>query len=176
MLAGMVSYPLTADPKDQLGNLQLMQDAFWYCGDVQVRGHYPSFSKRVWRRFGLDPAFFEKDAEVLAKGKVDFFTYSYYQSACFTTHVDEADESEGNVFRGATNPYLTYSEWGWSMDPDALRYSLNQIYDRYEVPIMVVENGLGDVRARPQRTASRNAGSGRSMRRRRRCTDIIRHV
>ncbi len=147
MLAGMVSYPLTADPKDQLGNLQLMQDAFWYCGDVQVRGHYPSYAKRIWRRFGLDPVFFEKDAETLAKGKVDFFTYSYYQSACFTTHEDEGAMGGGNVFAGTVNPYLAYSEWGWAMDPDALRYSLNQIYDRYEVPIMVVENGLGAIDA-----------------------------
>ena len=53
--------------------------------------------------------------------------------------------SDGNLFRGVVNPYVEYSEWGWGMDPIGLRYSLNQIYDRYEVPIMVVENGLGAI-------------------------------
>lgn len=44
---------------------------------------------------------------------------------------------------GKKNPYLQASDWGWQIDPIGLRYTLNEIYDRYHIPLMVVENGLG---------------------------------
>ncbi len=142
MIAGMLFYPLTPDPEDEMAALQMMQDSFWYCADVQMKGHYPSYAKRIWKKFGLDPAFFEKDAEILKEGAMDFFSFSYYQSSCTTTH-DVEVEVGGNFSMGQKNPYLKYSDWGWSMDPQGLRYLLNELQDRYERPIMVVENGLG---------------------------------
>ena len=63
-------------------------------------------------------------------------------SSGITTHEGEATV-EGNLAGGAKNPYLQASDWGWQIDPDGLRYSLNEIYERYRIPIMVVENGLG---------------------------------
>ena len=63
-------------------------------------------------------------------------------SSCITTH-DDVETVEGNLAGGVKNPYLKVSAWGWQIDPDGLRYSLNEIYDRYQIPIMVVENGLG---------------------------------
>ena len=142
MIAGTVSYPLTCDPKDVLANQQHMQNGFYYCGDAMVRGYYPGYARKVWKKYGLDPSFFEKDAEVLKEGHVDFFSYSYYATSCETTHKAEKDGA-GNMSMGYKNEYIQYSEWGWGMDPDGLRFSLNEIYDRYQVPIMVVENGLG---------------------------------
>lgn len=53
------------------------------------------------------------------------------------------DKTGGNLFGGVSNEYLETSDWGWQIDPVGLRYTLNQIYSRYEVPLMVVENGLG---------------------------------
>jgi len=44
---------------------------------------------------------------------------------------------------GAKNPYLQYSDWGWSLDPTGMQYFLERIYDRYRIPLMIVENGLG---------------------------------
>lgn len=145
MIAGLISYPLTPDPKDILANQERTQDYFYYAGDVMVRGAYPNFAKKSWKKYGLDPAFFEKDAQILKEGHVDFFTYSYYSTSCHTTHTDAPKDGGGNLSMGYVNPYLHYSEWGWSMDPDGLRYSLNEIWDRYQVPIMVVENGLGAI-------------------------------
>ena len=63
-------------------------------------------------------------------------------SVCATTN-EEASKGNGNILGGATNPYLKASDWGWQIDPKGLRYSLNEIYDRYQIPLMVVENGLG---------------------------------
>lgn len=145
MIAGLISYPLTCDPKDVLLTHQKMQEYFYYSGDVMVRGYYPSYAKKIWKRFNMNPEFFEKDEEILREGHVDYFTYSYYATSCETTHKDMRRDGAGNLSMGYKNDYIKYSEWGWGMDPDGLRYSLNEIYDRYQVPIMVVENGLGAI-------------------------------
>ena len=63
-------------------------------------------------------------------------------SNCITTHKDTEDVG-GNIVAGKKNPYLKASDWGWQIDPIGLRYTLNEIYDRYHLPMMVVENGLG---------------------------------
>ncbi len=84
----------------------------------------------------------EGDEEILATGPVDFYTCSYYMSNCQTA--DKSKEGgKGNILGGVPNPYLKASDWGWQIDPVGLRYSLNEIYDRYQLPIFVVENGLG---------------------------------
>ncbi|WP_304580898.1 family 1 glycosylhydrolase, partial [Dubosiella newyorkensis] len=71
------------------------------------------------------------------------FTFSYYNTTCVTTHKDVAKDGAGNLSMGAKNPYIHYSDWGWGVDADGLRYILNEIEDRYSLPIMIVENGLG---------------------------------
>ena len=83
-----------------------------------------------------------EDAAILKAGTVDFYTFSYYMSNCVTTHKD-AEDVGGNIATGKKNPYLKASDWGWQIDPIGLRYTLNEIYDRYHLPMMVVENGLG---------------------------------
>ena len=143
MIAGGPSvYPLTCDPKDVLKAMQVQQENF-YCSDVQVRGEYGAYAKRMWKEAGINIEVSEEDAKVLKEGKVDFYSYSYYATNVATTHKDAGDKAAGNFVASVKNPYLQYSDWGWSMDPDGLRYTLNVIHDRYCCPIMVVENGLG---------------------------------
>lgn len=84
----------------------------------------------------------EGDAETLREGCVDFYTISYYMSGCISAEPDKK-AAEGNLIGGVENPYLKSSDWGWQIDPEGLRYTLNEIYDRYQIPVMVVENGLG---------------------------------
>ena len=84
------------------------------------------------------------DLELLKEGTVDFYSLSYYMSACVT--VDEnAIKTAGNLITGVKNPYLKASDWGWQIDPKGMRYLLNELYARYQKPIMIVENGLGAV-------------------------------
>ena len=142
MLAYSQSYALTCDPDDQLADQQNMNVHNWYCGDVHVRGEYPYFAKRLWAEQGVEIKMEPGDAEILKKGTVDFFTFSYYMTNCVTTHKDQATTS-GNLLSGVKNPYLKASDWGWQIDPKGLRYALNEIYGRYHIPLMVVENGLG---------------------------------
>lgn len=146
MVAGGPSaYPLTCDPKDVMASLVENQNSFWYCADVQVRGAYPAFAKRMWEQDSVEIDFAEGDEDELKAGTVDFITYSYYMTSCVTTHEGVEMSGKGNLVMGAKNPYLKYSDWGWSIDPDGLRYTLNEIYGRYQIPVMVVENGLGAI-------------------------------
>ena len=77
------------------------------------------------------------------EGVVDFYTFSYYMSNCVTVDPNAA-QVKGNMMGGAKNPYLKASDWGWQIDPDGLRWTLNKLASRYPgTPIMVVENGFG---------------------------------
>ena len=138
----ILSYAATCDPKDELANQQEMRRMNWYCSDVQVRGRYPSYAKRLWEENGVVLQMQPSDLEDLAKGTVDFYTFSYYMSTTVGTHAD-LEMTEGNMTFGGKNPYLESTDWGWQIDPEGLRFALNEIYDRYQIPLMVVENGMG---------------------------------
>lgn len=143
MIAHTTVYPLTPNPKDILAAYD--EDDFKnnFCGDVQVRGEYPSYMWRYFKENGIDTSYItEEDKKILKEGTVDFYTFSYYQSNCITVNKD-VEMAKGNMTVGAKNPYLEASDWGWQIDPIGLRYSLNEIWDRYQKPIFVVENGLG---------------------------------
>lgn len=142
MNAFLTSYPRTCDPLDVLENQKHNRVLNWFCSDVQVRGEYPSYMNHYFKEHHIDLQISDEDNKVLKEGTVDFYTCSYYMSSCITTH-DDVEIVEGNLAGGVKNPYLEVSAWGWQIDPDGLRYSLNEIYDRYQIPIMVVENGLG---------------------------------
>ncbi|MEG0423574.1 MAG: family 1 glycosylhydrolase [Erysipelotrichaceae bacterium] len=142
MVCSLGSYPLTCDPKDVLKNQQKNQSKMYYCGDVMVRGYYPSYAKKEWQKHGVSLDIRNEDLEDLKSGCVDMYTFSYYSSSCVSSKKVEMD-GKGNFSMGAKNEYLKYSDWGWSMDPDGLRIVLNELYDRYQIPLMIVENGLG---------------------------------
>ena len=135
-------YPLTCKPTDILAAQRENRVMNWYCSDVQVRGEYPTYARRIWQEKGVGLEIAEGDLEVLKEGTVDFYTFSYYMSMCETDEPG-AEIGSGNLVGGVPNPYLEASDWGWQIDPDGLRYTLNEIWDRYRIPMMVVENGLG---------------------------------
>ena len=137
----ILSYPATCDPADIWACELEMRQMNWYCSDVQVRGYYPSYARRYWRENGIDLNIAEGDMDDIAAGKVDFYTFSYYMSNIVGTH--DVEQTQGNMTFGGKNPYLESTEWGWQIDPTGLRYALNVIYDRYQIPLMVVENGMG---------------------------------
>ena len=148
MIAGSMTYPYTPNPKDVKNAQDRMNMSNWFCGDVQVRGHYPYYAKRYFRDNSITVRMEPGDEEILAKGTVDFYSFSYYMSSCASVD-PEAAKGSGNMFTGIVNPYLKASDWGWQIDPEGLRIYLNDVYGRYEIPLFIVENGLGanDVRA-----------------------------
>ncbi len=142
MIAGNVAYPYSSHPKDILLAQQQQQIANFYCADVQVRGEYHPFTNKLLKQFCAHINMQDGDNEILKQGIVDFYSFSYYASECVSANLDVV-KSQGNVMFGVKNPHLQSSEWGWQIDSDGLRYYLNEVYNRYRVPIICVENGLG---------------------------------
>lgn len=144
MICGITFYPATCDPNDILLNRHTWEKSIFYCGDVQCKGEYPSFASRLWQEHNVHLNITPEDLVELKQGCVDMYSFSYYMSNNVTTHpVDEM--VSGNFSAGAKNPYLIYSDWGWATDAMGLQYYLEMIYDRYHLPLLIVENGLGAV-------------------------------
>ena len=135
-------YPFTCSPDDMVETQKQMQMTNWFCSDIQVRGAYPYYAARYFEENGIKIKMEPEDEDILKEGTVDFYTFSYYMSNCVSTNSEKA-KSSGNLMGGVKNPYLKSSDWGWQIDPKGLRYTLNEIYGRYGIPLMVVENGLG---------------------------------
>lgn len=142
MVLTLVKYPMTAKPEDVELAEQMMREKTFAFSDIQVRGYYPHYVKKIVERKGFKLDIREEDLQVMKQGKVDFVGFSYYSSSASTTD-QSAEMTEGNVSKGVKNPYLATSEWGWQIDAKGLRYILNRFYERYEVPLFIVENGLG---------------------------------
>jgi len=144
MIAFGKLYPYTCSPEDVLLAQQQEEFSNYLCGDVQVRGAYSGFAKRFFRENNVEIKMEEGDLETLKNGTVDFYTFSYYMTNCVSNNPD-VETTGGNLSMGLKNPYLEASDWGWQIDPVGLRTTLNEIYNRYQIPMMVVENGLGAV-------------------------------
>lgn len=142
MILYSASYPMTSSPDDVLECQKFNRKMNYFCADIQARGAYPSYAKRMLDEQGVTIQMQPQDAEILKCGTVDFISLSYYMSSC-QSYKESCQKGEGNILCGIRNPYLKESEWGWQIDPKGLRYGLNELYDRYQLPIMVVENGLG---------------------------------
>lgn len=142
MIAYMTIYPYSCNPDDILLAQDKMNFHNYYCGDVQVRGEYPYFAKRYLEENNIEIKMEDGDLEILKEGVVDYYTLSYYMSTCASVN-PELEAISGNLLGGFKNPYLKASDWGWQIDPKGLRYTLREIYGRYGIPIMLVENGLG---------------------------------
>lgn len=145
MLAYHNGYPYTCHPKDVFYAQQYCQIHNSIAGDVHVRGKYPGFAWRYFDENKINVVMHEEDETILKEGTVDFVSISYYSSNCVSLTTEHAEKTQGNGEVNIKNPYLKASDWGWQIDALGLRYVLNQIYDRYQIPIMIVENGLGAV-------------------------------
>ncbi|MCM3213639.1 6-phospho-beta-glucosidase [Niallia taxi] len=143
MLARLETYPETCNPQDVLKTLKQEQMNFFYT-DVQVRGYYPNFIKEYFRENNINIIMEDTDEDTLLQNKVDYISFSYYMSLVESAG-PHGERAPGNLFSGLKNPYLESSDWGWQIDAVGLRVTLNKLYDRYQVPLFVVENGLGAI-------------------------------
>lgn len=142
MMTFIVGYPRTCHPCDILEAKRYLHRNGYYCCEVQVKGEYPYYAPSLWREKGVQLVMKPGDLQLLKEGTVDFIAFSYYMSICVGSTIN-TENVTGNLADGQKNPYLECSDWGWQIDPVGLRYALNEAYDRYHVPLMVVENGLG---------------------------------
>ncbi|HEM5228917.1 TPA: 6-phospho-beta-glucosidase [Streptococcus suis] len=142
MLARMENYAATCNPDDVLAALKKDQENLFYT-DVQVRGAYPSYMKRFFKENNIQVVFEPGDEAILKQYPVDFMSFSYYMTSITRALPDKDKATAGNLMLGEANPYLEASDWGWQIGPVGLRITLNKLYDRYQVPLFIVENGLG---------------------------------
>lgn len=136
-------YPYDSNPENVMYALEQEELFNYFCTDVQVRGEYSPFMKRYFEKHGIELDIEEGDLELLKKGTVDYIGFSYYMSRTEKKDKSNLEEVHGNILQGVKNPYLKASDWGWEIDPIGLRISLNKLYSRYQVPLFIVENGLG---------------------------------
>ena len=134
---------------------------FWWM-DMYAYGHYPKSTFIYLKNRNMEPKFEAGDEEILkeAASKIDFMGVNYYQtSVCEynpidgvtpygtfnTTGVKGSGQVTGQpgLFKNPSNPYLKTTDWDWTIDPMGLRYALREITSRYNLPIIISENGLG---------------------------------
>ncbi len=142
MLAAGETYPNTPNPADVFKALETNREGYFFI-DVQSRGAYPNHAKRLFKAKAVVLEMAPDDEAILKANTVDFISFSYYSSRLTSADPAVNDQTEGNVFTSLKNPYLKTSEWGWQTDGLGLRITMNQLYDRYQKPLFIVENGLG---------------------------------
>ncbi|MBV7391986.1 6-phospho-beta-glucosidase [Enterococcus sp. ALS3] len=144
MLAGGSHYPYTCRPEDYQEAIRRDREGYFFI-DVQARGKYPNYALKKFEQEKLNIQMAVEDTEILAAAPVDFVTFSYYCSRTVSAHSEDYEQATGNIFASIKNDNLASTEWGWQIDPLGLRNSLNQLYDRYQKPLFIVENGLGAI-------------------------------
>lgn len=144
MMAYVPVYPLTCNPEDLMASMKVMNRRFFY-SDIHARGEIPTYALKYWEKNQFKIEYTEEELAVLKEGIVDYIGFSYYMSSVVTT----LPEVKGDVIKDfpnaklTSNPYVSTSDWGWQIDPVGLRYVLNQVYERYNLPMFIVENGFG---------------------------------
>ena len=147
MVSHVPIYPYSCNPDDIMASEEAMRQRFLFL-DVHTRGYYPRYALKEFERQGYDIGIQEGDADILKAGTVDYIGFSYYMST--VVKFDVNNDNTGDIVNGALvnsveNPYIQSSDWGWPVDPVGLRYTLNRLYDRYQLPLFIVENGFGAV-------------------------------
>jgi 6-phospho-beta-glucosidase len=144
MIGAMLSlspiYPYTCDPEDIFDSYQLRRRSLFY-SDVMIRGYYPSYVKRIWEEHHIHVEIEAGDLELIKENTVDYLGFSYYRSSTHKAGMPILGNTGGII--GLDNPYLEKTAWGWTIDPKGFRYVCNELYDRYQIPLFIVENGFG---------------------------------
>ena len=144
MIAYIPSYPYSCKPEDVMAALEFNREKEFYM-DVQVKGYYPNFKLKEFERQGVVIKKEVGDDEIIKEGVVDYIGFSYYMSSVSAANPEEVGMTGGNQVMAGRNPHLEVSEWGWAIDALGLRISLCQLYERYNLPLFIVENGFGAV-------------------------------
>ncbi|WP_373117567.1 glycoside hydrolase family 1 protein [Holdemania massiliensis] len=140
VLALHPSYAFDCQPETALKSLQGLESDL-YIADTLCRGKFPDYKRRQLAKRGLTLDIQPEDECAFQQGKLDFVAFNYYSST--VCMLDESQYPQGNHFKGGKNPKLPETKWGWQIDPTGLRYALNLFDRRYQLPILITENGIG---------------------------------
>lgn len=135
-------YPLNCDPQNALRAF-LDNERDYYQIDAMCHGRFPRYMLREYEEMGIDLPIAATDADDFRYGTLDFIGINYYFSSVAAPQGES--DSEQAMFGGMQNPFLEQSKWGWAIDPVGIRYVMNYVYRKYQLPVMITENGLGAV-------------------------------
>lgn len=144
MVAMVPLYPFSCHPDDMMYSVEAMRERFLF-GDVHMRGYYPSYILKEWERRGFNIKMEQGDLEILRDGCADYMGLSYYMSNAISATNPGNGHSLSGFAGSVPNPHVKASDWGWQIDPVGLRYSLSLLYERYQKPLFIVENGFGAI-------------------------------
>lgn len=133
-------YPYNCDPQAVFETMDIRRKSLFF-SDVMVRGYYPNYIFRLWKENDVHIEIEDGDLELIRNYTSEFVAFSYYRTSTHEAGKPSFFDTGGEF--STPNPFLKTSEWGWQIDPMGLRYTLNEIWDRYQVPVFPVENGLG---------------------------------
>ena len=140
MLALSGIYPATCHPDDVFGAYEFRRKALIF-SDVLFRGSYPNYTQAIFDEYAFHRQIDRGDEEILRQYPSDFLAFSYYRTTVYDRNSPHTTTTGGQ--QGSPNPYLKTTAWGWPIDPDGLRFVLNELYDRYQKSLFIVENGMG---------------------------------
>lgn len=136
-------YSYTCKPEDVFATFESERNAYFF-SDVQIKGYYPKLMLKYFQNKEINIDISTEDKDVLRNNTVDFLSFSYYASSCSAAVDDDLEKTKSNGPDTIKNPYLDdTTDNVWQIDPVGLRTTLNALYDRYEIPLFIVENGLG---------------------------------
>lgn len=143
MISYQVLFPYSSNPNDVQTTMESERSSLFF-SDILVRGYYPNYTARLFAEKNIELEVDPRDEEIIQENTVDFVSFSYYMSSTISADPSVLEKVEGNLITGGIkNPYLPSSDWGWQIDPKGLRIALNKLYDRYQIPLFIAENGLG---------------------------------
>lgn len=153
-------YPETCNPLDQIAamNAEELTEKIW--NDLYVHREYNGFVKKFWKDHDIDPGIQEGDMELIKEAKIDFFALNCYRSNVGKDAPPDSEFRELALNKSgikgefvypnypgqyalAANPYVETTDWDWEIDPVAMRYMLRYVWDHYQLPMMITENGFG---------------------------------
>lgn len=137
MVADGTFYPATCKPADVVLTMKKNRMQYYFT-DVQLRGEYPGYAIRYFQENGIDLKIQDGDLALLKQNTMEFLGISYYSSK-----VVDASKNTMKPFDGSQNPHLEPTPWEWRADPLGFYNTLSQYWDRYEIPLMIAENGFG---------------------------------
>lgn len=147
-------YPASSKPEDVIAASNFSSIRNWLYLDAAVFGRYNSIAWSYLEEKGYTPTIQEGDMEILKSGKPDFIAFNYYSTSTVAESKNDLSDKnstgdqqiaigEQGVYRGVSNPYLEKTQFGWEIDPIGFRSTLREINERYNLPLLVTENGLG---------------------------------
>lgn len=134
------SYAKTCNPDDSILAYKNMERD-WYQIDAMCRGSFPAYKLNEYKKRNIEITISDEDKREYADSKLDFIGVNYYASSVSTAQ--KINDEDKNFFGAVNNSYLKQSDWGWTIDPKGLRYLLIMLDRRYQLPMIITENGLG---------------------------------